>query len=181
MSLACGTVERVSALPARATTWVDGSEPRRRRRLGFLLLSLGLATLSWLALGQRYSLTVVVGTSMMPTYRGGNILIVDRTAYRQRDPARDEVVIVRLGEELLVKRVVGLPGEEVEVQHGRLRIGGRPWPESHLIEPGQLVISKGRLGPGKYAVLGDNRSMEPYQMVHAVIPREGFVGRVVFP
>lgn len=172
-----------SGIPVR---WGRGSPARVRPgrsggRLAGLLGVLGVVTLVWVMFGHRYGLTLVVGSSMMPTYHAGTLLLVDHRAYDEREPRRDEVVIVRLGREWLVKRVVGLPGEEVEVVNGRLRIEGRAWPERHAVRGGELEIGKGRLGPGKFAVLGDNRSQEPYQMVHAVVPREDFVGRVVCP
>lgn len=168
--------------PESARRGVDPARPRPGRwskwRLGSGV-TLAFLCGGLLLAGRRFELILVVGDSMLPTFRNGNVLLVDRGAWRSTEPRRGEIVIVRRGTERLVKRVVGLPGEEVEVSTGKLRVNGALVSEPYPVTPGALTIEKGRLGPGRFAVLGDNRSLPPEQLVHGIIPRDAFVGRVV--
>ena len=79
----------------------------------------------------------------------------------------------------MVKRVVGLPGEEVEISNGDLYVNGALVSEAHPMKRGSLAVGKGKLFPGKLAILGDNRALPPAQMVHAVVAREEIVGKVI--
>jgi signal peptidase I len=151
----------------------------RSRRIRLLLAGLAALLVAWLALGNRLRLSLVVGQSMQPTYEERDVLLVDHHAYRAVDPKRGDIVIVRRNEEFWVKRVVGMPGEEVEVSDGVLLVDGRVLEEPYRTVPGPLRIAKGWLGPGKFAVLGDNRSLPALQQVHGVVAREEIVGRVV--
>jgi signal peptidase I len=81
---------------------------------------------------------------------------------------------------LVVKRVVGLPGEEVAVKRGRLYINGRRVNENHTIYPGYLNVGQGKLLPGDFATLGDNRAVSPATAVHPIITQADILGKVVF-
>src|SRR5258706_6563553 len=70
----------------------------------------------------------VSGFSMLPTYKEGRVSVVNHLAYRWKRPQRGDVVAVRLPEEnniVLLKRIVGLPGERVRLDHGRVLINGK--------------------------------------------------------
>jgi signal peptidase I len=151
--------------------------PSRR----FLLWTLLLVCLAFLAfLRVKYQFVMVVGESMEPNYSTGDLLLIDRNAYRRRDPARGDVVVAWYQGGTIVKRIVGLPGETIEVRSGEVYIEGRPVLESHLIEPGNLSVSRGLLGAQRYALLGDNRSMSSDMSVHGVVGPEDILGRVIF-
>jgi len=117
---------------------------------------------------------------MQPTFRTGNLALVYRGAYRTAEPRRADIVVARYRNDLILKRVVGLPGEEVEVRSGALLINGMPVVEGHRIEPGDLTIEKGKLFDGKYALLGDNRALPRSELIHAVVSKEDVVGKVIF-
>jgi signal peptidase I len=149
---------------------------RRPVRFTFLLGIIGLLAI----VHSHYQLAMVFGNSMRPGFQTGDLLLVSKTAYTTADPDRGDIVVARYANDLIVKRVVGLPGEEVALQHGHLYIDGYAVPERHAIEPGSLDISPGILFTGKYALLGDNRSMSIYQSVHAIVTKEQLVGKVVW-
>jgi signal peptidase I len=69
-----------------------------------------------LLLRRHFLLTIVLGESMLPTIKPGQVLLVDKRAYDSAQPHRGDIVVARYGQDLIVKRVVGLPGEEVEVK-----------------------------------------------------------------
>lgn len=126
-----------------------------------------------------YQITIVQGASMQPTFHTGDLLLVDRQAYQKNTPRRGEIVIARYQGDLLVKRIVGLPGEKVEVADGVLYVNDKAMVEKHPIRAGQLSVGEGTLAPRKYALLGDNRHGAASVLVHGVVAEEQIVGRVV--
>ena len=90
------------------------------------------------------------------------------------------MVVAKNHHELIVKRIVGLPGEEIEVKVGRIYINQTRLTEHYTVTPGTIQIGAGRLAEGKYALLGDNRSLLISQQIHAVVPKDQIVGKVVW-
>ena len=129
--------------------------------------------------GWRYQLVWVSGDSMLPTFRNGDWLLMVRRAYVVREPKRGEIVIARYGAGKMVKRVVGLPGEIVELRGGALWVNGQPCPSGAPREEGILEIGRGRLREGRYALVGDNRSLAVSVADHGVVGREDLRGKVV--
>ncbi len=146
-----------------------------------LVLALDLIALCVLIILRcRYQFAVVVGASMRPTLSPGNLVIVDKHAYRTREPARGDVILAHYRKEMVIKRIVALPGEEVELKQGVVYINGISQPENHPVEGGSLSIEKGRLSRWHFATLGDNRSVSAAQAIHPVVAKEDILGRVVF-
>ncbi len=127
----------------------------------------------------RFSLVLSLGESMRPTLGSRELLLVDRAAYRHTDPRRGEIVVARHLGGWIIKRVVGLPGETVEVHQGRLLISELPCQEGYRLLPGSLSIGPGKLQPDRYALLGDNRNMLAEETIHAVVAQDQILGRVV--
>jgi len=121
----------------------------------------------------------VEGNSMAPTYRNGRIDLVNRLAYRRHAPKRGDVVAVRQEGHLLVmmKRVVGLPGERITIRRGQVLINGKPLDEPYA--KGSDLPSTNddiALGPSEYFVIGDNRDVSVYFPVQL----NEIMGKVVF-
>jgi signal peptidase I len=163
--------------PPRRSSERRRVQQRRQQLFTRLLAVIALAALlvSW-----RYRLVWVVGDSMLPTYRTGDLLVVDKRAYHGTPPSRDDVIVARHHNELIVKRVVGLPGEQIAVSYGRVQVNGVAHAARHDVQLGLLDIAPGRLLSDRYAVLGDNRSISPSLFVHAIVGPEQIVGRVVW-
>lgn len=121
------------------------------------------------ALAVNRSLRRVRGRSMAPTLEPGDLLLTVPV----RSPRRGEVVVLRDPRDpghAQIKRVVGLPGEQVAVRGGRLLIDGRPHRESydHGLGPdGALSVP-----PGHVAVLGDNRGGSTDSRAYGPVPLE---------
>lgn len=149
------------------------SDGRYRALLRWLVLCLAvaLAVRRWV-----WMPTLIVGNSMLPTLRNGEFAAVNKLAYVFQAPQRGDIVVIRTGSGLLVKRVVGLPGEEIAVRHGAFYVNG-----VQLHEPcahcGHYPdnIAPGRIGPHCFVVAGDNRS----GTIIAVVDRDRIVGRYV--
>jgi signal peptidase I len=133
----------------------------------------------------------VRGASMEPNFHDGEYLVVDQLSYRFREPARGEVVVFRYPQDhsqFFIKRIVGLPGEEVFVQDGRVIIrnaayaSGGELQEAEYLDPS--VRTRGQvhtvLGPGEYFVLGDNRPASSDSRSWGSVSRDEIVGRTWF-
>ncbi len=126
----------------------------------------------------------IESTSMLPSFPEGSIHVIYRQAYgASRGPDRGDVVGVRTSGEtvMYVKRVVGLPGERIEIRSNEVRINGEPLEEPH-VRRGRRPWNRDEqlLGPDQYFVIGDNRSMSQEQHEFGVVQRSRIVGKVVW-
>ncbi|MBI2063804.1 MAG: signal peptidase I [Candidatus Yanofskybacteria bacterium] len=132
----------------------------------------------------------VKGASMEPTFEDTDYILIDEITYRFRDPARGEVVVFRYPEDqtqFFIKRIVGLPGETVEIRNDRVVIRNEQNPsgfalnESYL-EKGQHTLGDMRikLGTNEYFVLGDNRMRSSDSRRWGSLSRSLITGRVFF-
>ena len=97
---------------------------------------------------------------MAPTLRDGQWVVVSRRSYARRLPSRFDVVRFvdpRRPGSWSIKRIVGLPSEQVELRGGELVVDCRAMDEPHAA-PGNTADYLWMTGPGEYVVLGDNRS-----------------------
>ncbi len=108
---------------------------------------------------------VNVGESMSPTLENGDTVLVNKLNYSITGPSRGDVVVFKPhGNEnthYYIKRVVGLPGETVEIKEGKIYIDGEVLEEELETEPVQeagVAASLVKLGEDEYFVLGDNRN-----------------------
>ena len=104
---------------------------------------------------------LVQGASMEPNFSTGDYLLVDEMTYRLREPERGEIIVFKNPNnesEFFIKRIIGLPGEQVIVSDGNVLINGELLSEKYLV-PGTEVTGEYvfQLGEGQYFVMGDNR------------------------
>ena len=158
----------------------------QRSPLGWLLLqeiiqvvlpALVLALVIHLFLAQA---TIVYGRSMEPNLFEAQRLIIDKISYRFRSPQRNDIVVINMPimDEMLVKRVVGLPGETVEIHNGIVSIDGRELNEAFPHNLSEYDAPKVTLGPLQYFVLGDNRGNSNDSRSFGSVQREFIIGRV---
>lgn len=106
---------------------------------------------------------IIPSSSMYPTIYAGDMILVNKLVYRFSPPGRGDIIVFKphaeVGEDDLIKRVVGLPGETVEVKENRVFINGQPMEESYLNETPQYVFGPVQVPPDHLFVLGDNRNM----------------------
>jgi signal peptidase I len=133
------------------------------RSLGRSLVR-GLSMALVLLLGSWFVLVPVRahGPSMTPTYGDGQLLLVNRLAYRfGGEVRRGDVVAITLngGKAVLVKRIIALPGERIRIDEGQVVIDDVPLDEPYCVYRLPWNILETRLGPDEVFVIGDNRSM----------------------
>ncbi len=136
--------------------------------------------------GQR---TAVNGDSMEPTLSNGDNLIMDKLTYHFRDPERFEVIIFPCPtnpEVYYIKRVIGLPGETVQIKDGSVYINGEVletdvYGITDKTEAG-IAHESINIGEGEYFVLGDNRPISQDSRYDSVglISRKEIEGRAFF-
>lgn len=103
---------------------------------------------------------VVEGTSMQPGLETGQLVIVNRSAYFFTRPARGDVIVLhnpRDVREDFIKRVIGLPGETVQILDGRVWVNGSLLDEPYVRAFCQSCDGQWMLSNDEYFVLGDNR------------------------
>jgi len=99
------------------------------------------------------------GSSMEPNLHDGEYVIVNRVTYRLQPPQRGDVIVFqRDGSREFIKRVIGLPGETVEVRGGQVLVNGVALNESYIAQPNAYTMEPRKIGPNEYFVLGDNRN-----------------------
>ena len=125
---------------------------------------------------------------MEPVFSDGDYLIIDEVSFRFREPDRGEVIVFRFPQapsQFYIKRVIGLPGETVEIRDGKVRIysAGDPsgffLPEPYLA-PGERTDGdlSVKVGQDEYFVLGDNRQASYDSRRWGMVPKIDIIGRV---
>lgn len=106
---------------------------------------------------------VVPSTSMVPTIKPGDRLFVEKITHRFSGLERGEVIVFRPPPQSglkddLIKRLIALPGDTVEVKDGKLYINDEPQEEPYINEPIEYTFKKATVPEGKIFVMGDNRN-----------------------
>ncbi len=131
--------------------------------------------------------TDVIGTSMSPTLENGDCLIVDKITYKIREPERYEVIVFPYRDgssRYYVKRIIGLPGETIQIIDGYVYIDGEKIDEPYLTETikeaGSAVVPI-TLGEDEYFVMGDNRnnSLDSRSTEIGIVSREEIKGKIL--
>ena len=126
----------------------------------YILIIIGISYLVITFVGQR---TQVSGSSMETTLSDGDQLIVDKISYRFRDPSRYDIVVFPYKYEkntYYIKRIIGLPGETVQIKDGEIYIDGEKLEEKYettAIEDAGTASEEITMDGDEYFVLGDNR------------------------
>lgn len=123
----------------------------------------------------------VTGISMEPTYHDRSINFSNRLAYLFHEPRRGDVVTIRYAgiHDMLMKRIIGLPGETVSFVHGKVFINGVLLNEPYLRNPTHWNIGPFTLDATEYFVVGDNRSMRWQDHEFGKAERLRIIGKVV--
>jgi len=124
--------------------------------------------------------TRVYGQSMEPNLHTDQRLVVEKISYRLHSPRRGDVVVLHLpghSRELLIKRVIGLPGETVEIRDGVVYINGKPLDEPYVTYRSTENYEPRVIPPLSVFVLGDNRAASNDSRVFGPVRIEDIVGR----
>ncbi len=180
--------------------------PRRRwrRTARELVETLILALLIFLVVRSAVQNFRVEGSSMLPSLADGQYLIINKAIYTHinlrplervlpfldfgddpewyifRKPRRGDVVVFRFPNDPnrdFIKRIIGEPGDTVEVRGSVVYINGQPLDESYLENPPTYTYGPATVPPKQYFVLGDNRNNSYDSHVWGFVPRENIIGQ----
>ncbi|MCC6382595.1 MAG: signal peptidase I [Dehalococcoidia bacterium] len=187
---------------------IAGDRSRGRTLVRELVETGLLALLVFLAVRASFQNFKVDGTSMYPTLQNGQFLIVNKLVYSQVDleklsrylpfvepgdtpkrdvfhgPERGDIVVLKdpkRPDTDLIKRVIGLPGEALEIVQGKVYINGRYLEEPYIKSPWHFDKPKQVIPPGEYFVMGDNRdnSLDSRSPQVGLVPREMIIGKAM--
>jgi signal peptidase I len=123
--------------------------------------------------------------AMLPTLQINDRLIINKWNYRFQSPQRGDIVVFSPPEALklqnfkdaFIKRVIGLPGEKVEVKEGKVYINNRPLEENYIEDPPNYRFGLVTVPPNSYFMLGDNRNNSYDSHYWGFVPRENIIGK----
>jgi signal peptidase I len=136
------------------------------------------------------------------TFQNGNYLIVNEISYRFEEPKRGEVIVLKAPASALdvqklpstktiyyIKRIIGLPGETVEINGDQVKIYNKENPKGEILNEPYVNIDKNVSSPfsdlkekitlkdGEYFVMGDNRHNSSDSRIWGILPRGNIIGK----
>jgi signal peptidase I len=121
--------------------------------------------------------------SMVPTLEVWDRVMINKLAYDFAGPRRGDIALFESptgGKDPLIKRVVGLPGERIELRNGRLFVNGEPEAEPYLRRPSRTSYDPVRVPAHHVFVMGDNRRNSFDSRYFGPVPEENLIGEAFF-
>ncbi len=179
------------------------SAPVRREHSKTAILAVAIAPilvsfcLAFLLRGFVAEARYIPSKAMMPTLQVDDRLIINKLIYRFQAPQRGDIVVFmppeaativctggipkqgRTSSDAYIKRIVGLPGEQVEVKQGKVLINSQPLTEPYINAPPDYQVGPKKIPQENYWVLGDNRNNSCDSHYWGFVPRENIIGKAV--
>jgi len=158
-----------------------GFGDRLWRFVSELLHTVAVSAVIFLAVNLVTARIRVEGSSMEPTLHDGELVVVSRLAYRWGTPQRGDIVVFRFPldpERRFIKRVIGLPGEDVVIRDGVVTVDGVPLDEPY-IAAAPRYSGEWELSADEVFVLGDNRNNSQDSQTWGPVPLSHLIGKAV--
>lgn len=160
----------------------------RLRKLKDLLLFLFPMAALWLLLFVIFFVSIVPSNSMAPAIPSGDIILGSRLVYKgEKSPAYGDIILFRKGGARMFKRVIGTPGDTVNLQNGHVYLNGKPLIEDYVMEnsktnPLRNKMTEFKVPAGCYFVLGDNRadSLDSRDWEQPYIYKDWIIGKIAY-
>jgi signal peptidase I len=162
----------------------DGAQKGGARLLRFfadILETLVLSVVLFVGINYITARIRVDGSSMEPTLHSGQLVLVNRLAYKLGEPGRGDVIVFyfpRDPDQEYIKRLVGLPGDYVQIQEGQVLVNGTPLDEPYIAAP-PAYTGEWQVPEGQYFVLGDNRNNSSDSHQWGMVPTEFVIGKAL--
>lgn len=162
--------------PSRNNLWLEGCKTVALS----LVFTFGFHTL---VAESRY----VASGSMLPTLEVNDRLLIDKLSYRWSNPERGDIIVFSPTDKLkqqnvrdtLIKRLIGLPGEKVEIKEGRVYINNRLLREKYAAEKQRYEWGPVTVPANSYLVMGDNRDNSYDGRYWGFVPHDHIIGKAV--
>ena len=152
-----------------------------------ILREVGITVLIAIAVFVLLRLTIqsytVVMSSMEPNIHDGECIVVNKVTYRSSSPQRGEVIVFNptfASPHPFIKRVIGLPGETVEIKDGKVFVNGIPLNEAYIMASPSYTMAATEVPENEYFVLGDNRNNSTDSHYGWTVPRDNIIGKAWF-
>ncbi len=154
-----------------------------KKQIKGLIIKLGIvAAATFVALGLIFGIAVTKGSSMSPAYKDGDVVLFLRIF---SEPKQGDVVLADIGEDEYIKRIIGLPGQTVDIDEksGKVVINGEVLNEPYIYlktMPKKDVKFPITLKEDEYFVLGDNRTNSLDSRNYGPIKKDAISGKIIF-
>jgi signal peptidase I len=133
----------------------------------------------------------IPSASMVPTLQLGDRLVVEKISYRLHPPQRLDIAVFKVPPQLqqdgyrsdqaFIKRVIGIPGDRIAIQHGRLYVNEQPLTEPYIAElPKIEELPTVTVPPRQLFMMGDNRNNSNDSRYWGFLPLENVIGKAIF-
>lgn len=125
----------------------------------------------------------VEGFSMEPNFHDGQFLLVSKIEYMIHPPQRGDVIVFRYPLQPtrdFIKRVIGVPGDQVDIQNSQILVNGEPLHEIYPLNQGSYNYGPVTMGAEEYFVLGDNRNNSSDSHSWGMVPVKNIIGKAWF-
>ena len=117
---------------------------------------------------------------MVPTLEENQILLLNKLDYKLSDIERYDIVVIKVGKSEIIKRVIGLPGENIEYKNNTLYINGHEEKTDYNFDTDDFTLKSicncDKIPQDKYLVLGDNRLVSSDSRIMGLIDKEDILG-----
>ncbi len=128
--------------------------------------------------------------SMVPTLEIGDRLVIEKVSYHLHSPQMGEIVVFMPPKQLqvqgystnqaFIKRIIGQPGQTVEVRQGQVYVDNQPLYEDYIAEPPEYNWGPQQVPSQNYFVMGDNRNDSNDSHIWGFLPQENIIGHAAF-
>jgi signal peptidase I len=125
---------------------------------------------------------LVDGRSMQPTLQHHERLFVNKLGYRIGSPERGDIIVFRYPKDPsrdFIKRIIGLPGDEIEIRSGVLYINGQRYDEPYILEEDPRGYLAAEIPEGEFFVMGDNRRNSEDSRFFGTVPIANIKGKAL--
>lgn len=182
------TQPQTSETANQTASWWQRLRQSQRENFQILAIALALAILIRLFIAEpRY----IPSNSMEPTLLIGDRLVVEKISYQFNQPKRGDIVVFEppqqfqqqfgyLPDKAFIKRVIGTPGDVIQVKAGFVYLNQQPLQEDYIAEPPAYEMPKVQVPEGQLFVMGDNRNNSNDSHVWGFLPKQNIIGRAIF-